>query len=91
MRLRSGSSWSSNAVDHLPQINQRCLVSKRNLQSDAVRLLNDSLDLRLDNSASVHVDLDAVADLKFAQVVVADFMFGMVAQCNTSCWESLQK
>ncbi len=34
-----------------------------------MRLLNDSLDLCLDNSASVHVDLDAVADLKFAQVV----------------------
>jgi hypothetical protein len=44
----------TNPLDYLPQINQRSLVSKRNLQSDTVRFLNDSLDLCLDNSAAVH-------------------------------------
>jgi hypothetical protein len=38
-----------------------------------VRLLNDSLDLCLDDSASVHVDLDAVAYLEFSPVVVGLF------------------
>ena len=35
-------------------------------------------DLGLDNSASVHVDLDAVADLKFAQVVPGELILWQV-------------
>jgi hypothetical protein len=51
LRCVNGAAFPSrtNPLNYLPQINQRSLISKRNLQSDTVRLLNDSLDLCLDN------------------------------------------
>jgi hypothetical protein len=60
-RRTSGKRHTISIKDEsFQQINQRSLVSERNLQSDPVRLLDDSLDLGLDNRAPVHVDLDVV-------------------------------
>jgi hypothetical protein len=62
---------------------RRLVVSEIDLQPRSVCMIHDSLDCSVDNSASVHVDLDAVANreiiyVSFGLSFLAGFFFASI-------------